>query len=183
MLDFIARDAKMDHAKKAQLRGLNGGRVMEKRILVAIDESANALRAAQFVAQSFTPEHKISLFHVIMDTPAVCNMNSPELTPLFLEQQINLCSIEEKKRELVGKAMTEAKRLLRLAGFPEKNISQRMEKRQKGIARDIIAEAKKGYHAVVMGRRGLSGVAEFFIGSVSQKVLHGTKDLSVILVS
>ena len=156
---------------------------MEKRVLVAMDESANALRAAQFVAQSFSPDHKVILFHVIMDAPAVCNMNSPELTPLFLQQQINFCSIEEKKKELVSKAMTEAKRLLAEAGFSEKNISQRMEKRKKGIARDIIAEAKTGYHAVVMGRRGLSGVAEFFIGSVSQKVLHGTKDLSLILVS
>jgi nucleotide-binding universal stress UspA family protein len=156
---------------------------MEKRILVAMDESANALRAAQFVAQSFTPDHQVVLYHVVMDTPAVCNINSPELTPLFMQHQLSLCSIEEKKKELVGKAMTEAKRLLTQAGFPEKNINQRMEKRKKGIARDIIAEAKTGYDAVVMGRRGLSGVAEFFIGSVSQKVLHGTKDLSVILVS
>jgi nucleotide-binding universal stress UspA family protein len=156
---------------------------MEKRILVAMDESANALRAAQFVAQSFTPDHQVVLFHVVMDTPTVCSINSPELTPLFMQHQISFCSIEEKKKELVGKAMSEAKMLLTQAGFPEKNISQRMEKRKKGIARDIIAEAKTGYHAVVMGRRGLSGVAEFFIGSVSQKVLHGTKDLSVILVS
>ena len=156
---------------------------MEKRILVAMDESANALRAVRFVAQSFTPDHKIILFHVILDTPAVCNMNSPELTPLFLQQQINFCSIEEKKKELVSQAMAEAKMLLTQAGFPEKNISERMEQRKKGIARDIIAEASRGYNAVVMGRRGLSGVAEFFIGSVSQKVLHGTKDLSVILVS
>jgi len=156
---------------------------MEKRILVAMDESANASRAVRFVSQSFTPDHKIILFHVIMDTPAVCNMNSPELTPLFLEQQINFCSIEEKKKELVSQAMAEAKALLTQAGFPEKNISERMEQRKKGIARDIIAEASRGYNAVVMGRRGLSGVAEFFIGSVSQKVLHGTKDLSVILVS
>jgi nucleotide-binding universal stress UspA family protein len=51
------------------------------------------------------------------------------------------------------------------------------------IARDIIAEAQAGYEAVVMGRRGLSGIAEFFLGSVSQKVLHGTKDLSLILVT
>jgi nucleotide-binding universal stress UspA family protein len=162
---------------------VNGGRAVEKKILVAMDESANALRAAQFVAQSFTPDHKIILFHVIMDTPAVCKMNSPELTPLFLQQQINLCSIEEKKKELVSKAMTEAKRLLTQAGFPQKNITLKMEKLKRGVARDIMAEAKTGYHAVVMGRRGLSGVAEFFMGSVSQKVLHGTKDLSVILVS
>ena len=162
---------------------MNGGRAVEKKIFVAMDESANALRAAQFVAQSFTPDHQVVLFHVVMDTPAVCNMNSPELTPLFLQQQINLCSIEEKKKELVSKAMTEAKRLLTQAGFPQKNITLKMEKLKRGVARDIIAEAKTGYHAVVMGRRGLSGVAEFFMGSVSQKVLHGTKDLSVILVS
>jgi len=162
---------------------VNGGRAVEKKILVAMDESANALRAAQFVAQSFTPDHQVVLFHVVMDTPAVCNMNSPELTPLFLQQQINLCSIEEKKKELVSKAMTEAKKLLTQAGFPQKNITLKMEKLKRGVARDIIAEAKTGYHAVVMGRRGLSGVAEFFMGSVSQKVLHGTKDLSVILVS
>jgi len=162
---------------------VNGGRAVEKKIFVAMDESANALRAAQFVAQSFTPDHQVVLFHVVMDTPAVCNMNSPELTPLFLQQQINLCSIEEKKKELVSKAMTEAKRLLTQAGFPQKNITLKMEKLKRGVARDIIAEAKTGYHAVVMGRRGLSGVAEFFMGSVSQKVLHGTKDLSVILVS
>jgi nucleotide-binding universal stress UspA family protein len=162
---------------------VNGGRAVEKKILIAMDESANALRAAQFVAQSFTPDHQVVLFHVVMDTPAVCNMNSPELTPLFLQQQINLCSIEEKKKELVSKAMTEAKRLLTQAGFPQKNITLKMEKLKRGVARDIIAEAKTGYHAVVMGRRGLSGVAEFFMGSVSQKVLHGTKDLSVILVS
>jgi nucleotide-binding universal stress UspA family protein len=162
---------------------VNGGRAVEKKILVAMDESANALRAAQFVALSFTPDHQVVLFHVVMDTPAVCNMNSPELTPLFLQQQINLCSIEEKKKELVSKAMTEAKRLLTQAGFPQKNITLKMEKLKRGVARDIIGEAKTGHHAVVMGRRGLSGVAEFFMGSVSQKVLHGTKDLSVILVT
>jgi nucleotide-binding universal stress UspA family protein len=156
---------------------------MGKKILVALDESANALRALRFVANSFTPDHEVTLYHVVMDTPAVCGMNSAELTPLFHQQQISLSSIEEKKKELVSKAMTEAKGLLLQAGFPEKNITLRMEKRKKGIARDIIAEAQAGYDAVVMGRRGLSGIAEFFIGSVSQKVLHGTKDLSIILVS
>ena len=156
---------------------------MEKKILVALDESANALRAVQFVSRSFTPDHQVVLFHVVMDTPAVCNINSPELTPLFVQHQISFCSIEEKKKELVDKAMAESKSILMKAGFPQKNITLKMEKLKRGVARDIIAEAKTGYLAVVMGRRGLSGVAEFFMGSVSQKVVHGTKDLSVILVS
>jgi nucleotide-binding universal stress UspA family protein len=118
-----------------------------------------------------------------MDIPAVCDLNSPELHPLFVEKQISLCSIEDKKKELVKQAMDEAKKSLMEAGFSEKKITIKMEVRKKGIARDIIAEAEAGYDTVVMGRRGLSSIAEFFIGSVSQKVLHGTKDVSVILVS
>jgi nucleotide-binding universal stress UspA family protein len=156
---------------------------MGKKILIAMDESENALRAVRFVANAFTPDHEVVLYHVVMDTPAVCSLNSPELTPLFIQQQINLCSIEEKKKELVSRAISQAKAILIEAGFSENGVTIRMEKTNKGVARDIIAETQAGYDAVVMGRRGLSGIAEFFIGSVSQKVLNGTKDLSVVLVS
>jgi nucleotide-binding universal stress UspA family protein len=50
------------------------------------------------------------------------------------------------------------------------------------VVRDIINEANSGYDAIVLGRRGLSGIKEFIFGSVSQKVLHLTKDISVIVV-
>ncbi len=33
-----------------------------------------------------------------------------------------------------------------------------------------------------LGRRGLSGLKKFFLGSVSQKVLHAVKDISVLIV-
>jgi nucleotide-binding universal stress UspA family protein len=79
--------------------------------------------------------------------------------------------------------MREARKVLLEAGFPEKNITFKTENKKRGVSRDIIDEAHSGYDAVVIGRRGLSSISEFFIGSVSQKVLHGTKDLSVILVS
>jgi nucleotide-binding universal stress UspA family protein len=106
-------------------------RIMGKKILVAMDESENALRAARFVADSFTPDHEITLFHVVMDIPAVCDLNSPALHPLFLEQQISLCSIQDKKKELVKQAMAEAKKILREAGFLEKKITFKMDQRKK----------------------------------------------------
>ncbi len=156
---------------------------MGKKLLVALDESENAMEAVRFLARSFTPDHEVTLFNVIMDISSVCSLNSPELHPLFLQQQINFCIIEDKKKELVNQSISEARKILLGAGFPEKNITVKIENRKKGVAQDIIDETRLGYDAVVMGRRGLSGIAEFFIGSVSQKVLHGTKDLSVILVS
>jgi nucleotide-binding universal stress UspA family protein len=160
-----------------------GGRWMARRILVAVDESKNSMRAVEYIARSFTPDHKVTLYHVTMDTATICDMNSPELVPYFVEQQVSFCSLEDKKKELVRKVMEEARKLLLQAGFQEKNITTKMDSKKKGVARDILAEAQSGYDTIVMGRRGLSGIAEFFIGSISQKVLHSAKDVSVILVS
>ena len=154
---------------------------MAKKILVALDESENAMRAVEYIAKSFTPDHGVTLIHVTLDTAAICNMNSPELTPYFTSQQINFCALEDKKKELVGKAMDKAKGLLIKAGFQEAKITTKIKTREKGVARDILAEAQSGYNTIVMGRRGLSGIAEFFIGSVSQKVLHSAENISVVL--
>ncbi len=156
---------------------------MGHKILIAMDDSENAMRAVEFVAKTSLPEHKITLFSVIPDTSAICDMNSPELTPHFLAHQIEFCSIEDKKRELVEKAAQKAKDALQKAGFDEKYISIKVVTRKKGIARDIIDEAHSGYDTIVMGKKGHSGIKEFFLGSVSQKVLHGAKDLSVLLVN
>ena len=85
---------------------------MEKKILLAIDDSENARRAVEFVANFFAPDNKITLFNVIPDTAALCAMNSPELTPYFTSQQSSFCLLEEKKKKLVNEAMQKAKRIL-----------------------------------------------------------------------
>ena len=154
---------------------------MAKKILVALDESENAMKALDYVVRSFTPDHEVTLFNVALDTAAICDMNSPELTPYFTAQQIAFCSLEDKKKELVRKAMEEGKARLTRAGFQADRVGLKMETRKKGIARDILAEAQSGYDTIVMGRRGLSGITEFFIGSVSQKVLNNARGISVVL--
>ena len=155
---------------------------MDKKILVAIDDSENAMRAVEFVANFFTPDNKITLFNVIQDTAYLCKMNSPELTPYFISQQRSFCILEEKKKELVNEALQKARKILIDAGFEEKNITIRSNIKKSGVARDIIKEARAGYNAVVLGRRGLSGIKDFVLGSVSQKVFHSAKDMSVLVV-
>jgi nucleotide-binding universal stress UspA family protein len=160
-----------------------GGKAMAKKILVALDESENAMKALDYVVRSFTPDHEVTLFNIALDTAAICHMNSPELTPYFTAQQISFCTLEDKKKELVGKAMDQARDRLIRAGFQENKITTRIETRKKGVARDILAEAQSGYNTIVMGRRGLSGITEFFIGSVSQKVLNNVRGITVVLVA
>jgi nucleotide-binding universal stress UspA family protein len=155
---------------------------MGKRIMVAFDDSDNSMRAVEFIAQSFTHDHEITLYSVLPDTAAICEMYSPELTPYFMSQRDAFCSIEDAKKGLVEGAIKRAEDLLRKAGFEQKNITVKVETQKKGIARDIINEASSSYDTVVLGRRGLSGIREFLLGSISQKVLHSAKNVSVLLV-
>ncbi|MCP4105168.1 MAG: universal stress protein [Desulfobacteraceae bacterium] len=156
---------------------------MIQKVLVAFDDSENAMRAVGHVAKFFNPTAQVTLFSVLYDTAALCDMNSPELTSYFLSQRTSFCVLEDKKKELINEALQRAKRLLVDAGFEENNVTVKTQAKKKGIARDIVTEASTGYNIIVMGRRGLSGVKEFFMGSVSQKVLHSVKDMSILMVN
>ena len=155
---------------------------MGQNVLIAFDESENAMRAVDFVCQHFTPQHKITLFSVIADTTAYCNIGGPGLTPYFISQKDAFCDLEEKKKAIIKEAMKQAKERLLKAGFDDSTISMETVTQEKGVARDIIEKAATGYSIVVIGRRGLSGIQQFLMGSVSQKVLHGLGDTPIIMV-
>ncbi|MGD9184137.1 MAG: universal stress protein, partial [Desulfobacterales bacterium] len=122
---------------------------MGQKILIAFDDSENALRAVQYVARTFSPDNHITLFSVLQDTAALCDMNSPELTPYFKSQQQAFCALEDKKKDLVSTALAKAADILRQAGFEVENIAIKTEPKKKGIARDIADEARSGYGLVV----------------------------------
>ena len=156
---------------------------MDKKILVAFDDSDNAMRAVDYMAKHFSADNKITLFTVMPDTATMCDMNSPELTPYFKSQQSSFCVLEDKKKVLVDKALQSARKKLIDAGFEAKNITIKNEIRKKGIARDIVKEAQSGYHTIIMGRRGQSAIKDFILGSVSQKVFNLVKDISILVVN
>ena len=156
---------------------------MDKKVLVAIDDSENAMRAVEFIANLFTTDNKITLFNVIQDTAALCEMNSPELTPYFKSQQSSFCTLEEKKQKLVNQALQKAREILMDAGFDENNIIIKSEIKKSGVARDIVKEAQSGYNVIVLGRRGMSGIKDFILGSISQKVFNSAKNISVLFVN
>ncbi|MCF8050548.1 MAG: universal stress protein [Desulfobacterales bacterium] len=156
---------------------------MAKKILVGFDDSENAIRAVEFITSTFSTDNRVILFSVLQDTAALCDLNSPELTPYFKEQQQSFCTLEEKKKSLVEAALDKAKAMLLEAGFPADNIKTKVKSKSKGVARDLVDEANKGYDLVVLGRRGVSGVREFFFGSVSNKVIQAAKDVSILVVN
>lgn len=156
---------------------------MARNILIAFDESEHSMRAVNFVGANFSFDSKITLLHVLLDTESICSMQSPELTPYFKSQQSAFCTIEDKKKEVVGKAMENAREALIQCGFDPQQVQTKTVNREKGIARDILAEIKSGeYELVVLGKKGLSGIKEFILGSIPQKVVQNASGVSVLLV-
>ena len=154
---------------------------MGQKIMVAMDDSKTSMRAAEYVAKFFNTSIKVTLFSVIPETTQ-CDATNPELHPYFMSIHDPSCVLAEEKIKVVNEAMENAKKMFSESGFGEDQISIKVQKKLKGIARDIVEEAKSGYDTVVLGRRGLSGVKEFVLGSVSQKVIQTLHGLTVILV-
>ena len=156
---------------------------MANKVLVAVDESKNSMRAVKYVAQTMRPDASIALLSVLPDATAACGLDSPSLTPLFKANRQAFCTIEDQKRYAVQEFMDEAVQVLLDAGFARKNIKASIRKKKTGIARDILREAKQGgYDTIVLGRKGLSGVKEFLMGSVPTKILSRAEDIAVIVV-
>ena len=100
---------------------------------MAFDDSENAMRAVEFIEKFFTSDSKVMLFNVMQDTAALCEMNSPELTPYFKSQQSSFCKLEEKKKNLVDSALKKAREKLIDAGFKAKNITIKAKSKKKGL--------------------------------------------------
>ncbi|MEA3231203.1 MAG: universal stress protein [Thermodesulfobacteriota bacterium] len=156
---------------------------MAKKILVAVDDSENAGRAVNFLADNFVRDLQITLLSVCPDTATLCEMDSPALIPYFKSRQSDFCVLEDKKKKIVREALDGAREKLVEKGFSPENIEVKLLTKNEGIARDIVAEGILGYDLIIMGRRGLSGVKGFFLGSISQKVINMAKDISVLIVN
>jgi nucleotide-binding universal stress UspA family protein len=156
---------------------------MGPKILIAFDDSENAMRAVEYVARFLAKDSRVTIFSVIPDTAALCDMNSPELTPYFKSQRDAFCVLEDKKKEILTGAQLKARAILVTNGFDEKQIQVKSESKKKGIARDIAAEAQLGYDLIVVGRRGMSGIKEFLLGSTSQKILHLVQEVSILIAN
>ena len=155
---------------------------MSQKLLVAFDDSENASRGVAFINCYFLRDVDITLLSVVPDTAAVCNMNSPSLIPYFRERQSDFCTIEDMKKQLLTDSLASARNALEAAGFDGERITTKVVSEKKGIAGAIIEEAAEGYDTLVIGRKGHSALEEFFMGSITLKVVNAAKGVNIVLV-
>jgi nucleotide-binding universal stress UspA family protein len=145
-----------------------------RKILIATDGSYNALTAVSYVGNLYqsTSNLEVTIQHVF-----------PAVPPIYLEEKYDprirkkLTAWKERREEEAKNYLSEASKVLQRAGVEEEQIQTKFGEQVVGAAQDIMWEADaKGHNAIVIGKKGLSRLEEFFLGSITNKLLELSVD-------
>ncbi len=150
-----------------------------KKILIAIDDSQDSLKAVEYVAKMFpgAGDLEVGLVHVLPNLPAI-----------FWDEG-HILSDEEKKdrKKVVDKWLADrrarmepvfkkATAALSGAGVKPQQITTTSLSDSTDVADSILEAAKDGgYQTIVLGRRGVTSGKHLLLGSVTSRIItHGS---------
>lgn len=128
-----------------------------KKILLGIDGSEDSYKAASFAAE---------LAEKLGASVTMIYVASDKYTGGFIAKP----TYTTGENVLVGDKFDRAKKYLQDRNVP---FDTRVELGDP--AEVILAIAAKGYNAIVVGTRGLTGFREMMMGSVSQKIVQSSR--------
>jgi nucleotide-binding universal stress UspA family protein len=152
-----------------------------KKILVTLDGSGPALETVRYLSKLPSLQDRgIVLFTVFSKVPE--SYWDLKTAAALRAGVLEIQSWEAQRSLDLNAYMQDARDVLLKAGFATERVEIVIHERETGIARDIIQEARKGYEAVVAGKRGLGKIAGIVLGSVAMKLLQGISFVPLILV-
>jgi nucleotide-binding universal stress UspA family protein len=147
---------------------------VQDRILITNDGSEHSMRTVGYAADILDPSRfEVVLFHVATKVPESF-IDFEARVPAYQYRLVSVEAWEEQQRKAVQEFMEKARALLLDAGFKDEAITVRISERKVGIARDIASESQNGYKALMVGRRGLSDLRDFMLGSVAEHIVGFT---------
>jgi nucleotide-binding universal stress UspA family protein len=154
---------------------LVGSKPVNNKILLAFDGSAGALHAVDFVGSILGGfNFEVSLIHVIRGN----QNNDTEFQHVFSSKKHT-----ELTRKEMSSSLKEAKMKLVNMGFKPDQVSTEIFTGGYSRAKALAEKSKQeDYRTIVMGRRGHSRVSEFFIGRVTNKVIHLARDRTIWVI-
>jgi nucleotide-binding universal stress UspA family protein len=154
------------------------GRVKSKNVLLAVDNSENAMRAVGHAGFMLSgTEVKVTVFHSKRDlrrfVPAEVLHEFPGVQKFW----------QRKAGDVVAPYMKKAREMLIQAGLAENQISVKLVDGSRSAAGDILKEAEENMiGTIILGRKGCSAVKDYSMGSITKKVLDGASDMAVCVV-
>lgn len=152
-----------------------------KLILLPVDGSDRSMEVVKYISKAMNLANVEIVFLSIIDiTPDVFWDTERDST---VSMHMNhMKSWDTYKEQKLQDRMKTACKVLEGAGVPKSAFTCNLQKRQHGIARDIIAESKFGYDVVAIARSGLGGMEDSMLGSIAAKVFINVADTSICLL-
>jgi nucleotide-binding universal stress UspA family protein len=151
------------------------GAGMDKRLLIAVDESENSKMSLLYVADFLGGVHgfKIKILSVL-SVPDVDFYDSEEARQEWLQS----------KKENLSEMIKRYREILIQSGFPEKKVETEVAVTFNEPVSSVIIRKREEYNActLIIGRRGVSKTDEFLFGSVSNKIIHKANKCAVWVV-
>lgn len=150
------------------------------KILVALDGSERSMKTVEYL-YDFEPfrNKEIVLYHIFSDVPeSYWDMGR---TPFSRSGLAQVKGWGIQRRITMDEFMERAKSMLISAGYKPENITVDIQDRRRGVARDIIEEASKGYFALLIRRRGYGALLHMIMGSTTTKIVEKLYSTPVLL--
>jgi len=143
------------------------------KILVALDGSDRSMKTVEYL-YDFEPfrTREIVLYHIFSDLPESYWDWDMGKRPFTRESAAQMQDWGLKRRVTMDQFMDRAKNMLITAGYKPETITINIQERKKGIARDIIKEASRGYFALLIRRRGYGALLHMIMGSTTTKIVE-----------
>jgi nucleotide-binding universal stress UspA family protein len=155
--------------------------VHKNKILVAVDGSDQALEAVNYVALVMPPERtRVVLYNISNQFSEL--FSDLDHNPLYRSKIPAIKSWAADERQGIGACMKGAREILFKAGFDPDSVTVKVRTEKLGIATDIMKESYDGYHAIVVGRTGMSRLKDRLFKSAAVKLVARIKHIPVIVV-
>ena len=153
----------------------------KRKFLLALDGSDQSTAAVDYMAAMLPSRGtEIVLFNVLSQIPEALwdLMKNPD----YEDWAAKMGNMEKENLRLLNTFMDQSRKKFMDAGFSEDAIDTRIQNRVVGLARDIVAETKKGYTALAIGRTGTGKHTGLLLGSIASKILGAMAKESICLV-
>lgn len=154
---------------------------MEKKILIAVDESIHSTRAVDYAVRTASVVKKLTytLFFV-----------QPTLSQYLLDEAERDMKVKADLKKMIRKNADTAQNILQKhkdrmvrMGIDEKRIETTTRPKVLGVAKDILDYSERGlYDAILLGRRGLSRLQKTVMGSAAAKLVEHSAVIPVWVV-
>ncbi|MEJ5364103.1 MAG: universal stress protein [Desulfosoma sp.] len=159
-----------------------------ERVLIAMDDRPGSLKAVQYLTRMLKGADHVEfiLFHVL--PPASPNLLSKDVIRRIeaiheTHPHVSGYFWNPEDEDKMRRTFAVARDILREGGVEESRILEDFGVEGQEIAYIIMERAKAlRCSTVVLGRRGLSRVKEFFLGSVSKSVIGLARGVTVWIV-